>query len=706
MAELMSGPAKNTRKKAGSAKDWKECKEVDEGIDGKKVIKPTNTSTPKRNRKASRTKTRSASKSPKKTNASKISLKSPKGRKQGHKDIRKYLNLTGDCDKSCTEGIEDSEVNSSIISVISPGNSAIVGHSKVEQSVYSFHTAYNTTLSWSRVETPTKKVPSEQINSDKNDNEISAITPNTMEPLNKVLRNVEVTETNSCSNNGSRGGVGDADGEAEQIKGQHPKEVDQSLKQNEDEMEDISNKALLEVMRGLMTQMKTDLRTEMKNDMQQEIQKATASLKNEIQTIAEKENANSTKIEEIVKRNEKQDNEMVKVRDELTECKENMSRVVDALKYQSLIVAECTNKMGRMDAHQIKSNLFIGGIKEVSDENCKQRVSSFFKDKLKIQEEIGIIKAFRTGEGKYRSIKVILQNSNAKGLIYKNVSNLKGLKNETDGKAYQVSDHLTPLMNAAKQKNRRWIRENKKDTASQIELSIKRGELQVNGQPVQPHIQNPKVADLLNLNQIERDEINKAEIRHGPEIKIESSTFCGFVCDVRNFEEVNKAYKCVRLRCLKARHVISAARVPGSSVIDREDYCDDNEHNAGSRLLDLLQDAGIECRAVFVARYYEGEHIGPQRYDAITRAASLAINEKPFNTITQIFQFAWNKLDVKQGGSRHSLPSDRKGDRHYRRNRRGGRGAYSQGLLLEKNTEEDNSDTEIGLNSLTSNQFI
>ena len=78
-----------------------------------------------------------------------------------------------------------------------------------------------------------------------------------------------------------------------------------------------------------------------------------------------------------------------------------------------------------MESKNMKKNLLLSGIKEIEGENCSQVVKNFFKDKLKIEEEVQIKKAFCIGKGENRQLSITLSDVVSKGVIYKHVKNLK-----------------------------------------------------------------------------------------------------------------------------------------------------------------------------------------------------------------------------------------------------------------------------------------
>ena len=82
---------------------------------------------------------------------------------------------------------------------------------------------------------------------------------------------------------------------------------------------------------------------------------------------------------------------------------------------------------------------------------------------------------------------------------------------------------------------------------------------------------------------------------------------------------------------MDARHIICACRIPGSDSTLGFEYEDYDEHGAGQVLLNYMEESDLDNRALFVVRKYDGQHIGPARFDCIVRAAKAAVNHKPYN---------------------------------------------------------------------------
>ena len=49
-------------------------------------------------------------------------------------------------------------------------------------------------------------------------------------------------------------------------------------------------------------------------------------------------------------------------------------------------------------------------------------------------------------------------------------------------------------------------------------------------------------------------------------------------------------------------------------------------------------------------RHYDGQHVGPSRFDIIVDAMKSAVNYKPFNRVSNEFQFGWKTQTRGRGG--------------------------------------------------------
>ena len=134
-------------------------------------------------------------------------------------------------------------------------------------------------------------------------------------------------------------------------------------------------------------------------------------------------------------------------------------------------------------------------------------------------------------------------------------------------------------------------------------------------------------------------------VSQGEEIIVEGQKFIGFTAIVKNLDEVCSAYARIATQHAEARHLVSAWCIPGEDWHHLQDFSDDDEHGLGAELLHLLATCKIYNRALFVARIYDGTHIGPKRIDAFKDAAKSAIVTAPFNREHNLHQFPWPAED-------------------------------------------------------------
>ena len=65
-----------------------------------------------------------------------------------------------------------------------------------------------------------------------------------------------------------------------------------------------------------------------------------------------------------------------------------------------------------------------------------------------------------------------------------------------------------------------------------------------------------------------------------------------------------------------------------------QDYCDNGENYAGSKMLYMMTHNKISSRVVFVTRHSDGTKLGPKRFEYILQAAQKAIVAAPYNKYT------------------------------------------------------------------------
>ena len=398
--------------------------------------------------------------------------------------------------------------------------------------------------------------------------------------------------------------------------------------------------------------------------MLQALMTSVTEIKDDLKLLREDKERNTTEITAIKVQQSTHAEQIESLEDKSKVCNNKLHQLADVVAYQAQVIKEMQNKIHKQEEDSMKPNLIVHGITELEGENCTAVIKQFFKDKLELVHDLQIKKAYRLGKSKKRPILVCLKNAYDKGAIYANVSKLQGKTNEKK-KPYRIEDQQPPRVRARKQQGRNMMWRNKQPTVlNKLVLSTKKGELLVDDKPYKSQILTPDVHKLLKLSAEEIEELEKVHIVKGETIIKETSQFTGYICDTSSFDQVNAAYELVRFQNLDARHIICACYLPGTNVVSSYDFCDDGEHEAGAFLLDYMVKAGQKCRTIFIVRHYDGTHIGQARFDSILAAAKSAVTVKPYNSITESYQFAWpqKRKEKKQFGAANSQTSSQTSD--------------------------------------------
>ena len=138
--------------------------------------------------------------------------------------------------------------------------------------------------------------------------------------------------------------------------------------------------------------------------------------------IAQKYRLRTKEVEAKAVANEK------KIEETQSRVSDQMLQISQILSHQQEEINELRAKLEETDYKLAQEVISIDGILEQVQENSIQLARNFFAQIMGIFEPIDILAAYRVGEkrdGYTRSLKIRLGNPGQKGLIFKNVSNLK-----------------------------------------------------------------------------------------------------------------------------------------------------------------------------------------------------------------------------------------------------------------------------------------
>ena len=387
------------------------------------------------------------------------------------------------------------------------------------------------------------------------------------------------------------------------------------------------------------------LLAEVKSELQTSISNTHETLSAEITRVEQTCNANTTSITTL-------QGDLKQTKTTLKTTQLQLTQVTGLVIRQSQELIECKEEIEVLKNRLDSNVLIIQGLIESENENCTQLVKEFLKDKVKVTKEIEIQDAFRLGKKseKYeRTMKVFLANPRDKRHIYANTKNLKDVVNDND-RPFYVKDRLTARKKAKKDRERHLLNANKAmDTKDQLVMKMENQELLVNGQKYQKQVRPPSCKEILCASKDTRLARLNMKAKRGPTVNVDNQEFIGYCATVKSIQDVNLAYGKIRAIHADARHVVSAVRLPSRNFHTHQDFYDDDEHNAGQFLLQLLESSDIMNRAIFVVRYYDGTHIGKRRYSAMRDAVASALDLVAFNEVTNKYDTIWISNDAIGG---------------------------------------------------------
>ena len=216
-------------------------------------------------------------------------------------------------------------------------------------------------------------------------------------------------------------------------------------------------------------------------------------------------------------------------------------------------------------------------------------------------------------------------------------------------------------------------------------MSVQKSKLQVAGEEYRKEVVMPSCKALLKPTNEELLARIQIETKMGETILVEGQKFVGYSACVKSTEEVQTAYDKVKSLNTEVQHVLCAYSVPGRNFYLNKDCVDDDEHSVSESILNMLVESEIENRAVFVARYYDGTHIGEKCVEAILRAARSAIVLNPFNFIVDKHQYP---LTEEETEAKKPLMQHGRGGGQSGRGGRRGFGPHTLPRYREENQEE------------------
>ena len=341
-----------------------------------------------------------------------------------------------------------------------------------------------------------------------------------------------------------------------------------------------------------------------------------------------------------------------------TRSMEEMCKKIEDLELRnrslkSTLLRVCDNQevikqeLRKTELNQIKKMAILSGLyTSQKKKEAIQDIEYFIREELGVN--ITVDDYYEIGEARPKTKVLIFQNLREKLLVMQNKKHLKDLRNEDDKPIY-LNDFKTTETTEKKKSLEALYKENL-SRGEPVKMQKEKGNLLINGDTYKSSIQPPKPQIMLEQSTEDLRRIMKIKIHKGPEVEKEGNRFIGFSLAVKDLKEVEQAYIKMRLCYPGARHIICAYSIKGkeSEFHLLNESCDDDEHGAGQILLEILLGNEMECRAIFVARYYSGTKLGLAQFECIESAAEKCLELSAFNEVLQIEQIVSLQHDSSQ----------------------------------------------------------
>lgn len=361
-------------------------------------------------------------------------------------------------------------------------------------------------------------------------------------------------------------------------------------------------------------------------EMMQKLQQSVDGASKKVSTQEILSSNTSHRIQDLHEQMSKNEETIDDMDKELQETKFQLQVVSNVVIRQDQQINFLKQKISEMQQREMAANIIISGIPESKQEKPLILFNTFVQKGLELQELIPANRAFRIGSGPNRPLLVELRNPENKGKLFANATNLKGKRNSKGG-SYFISDHLPEDQNEKRRHVNELISENKKKPVShRLDMSVTKGKLSINEEPYVKQVTAPTARDLLEPPEDLYDKADELDIVRGNSEEQGKSKFISYAVAVHDHMDVKAALLKIRLKYADATHVACAFRLPGANTPINQDYVDDGEYGCGRTMLKVLREEKYMNMAVFLVRFYGGQHLGVGRFDIFRKLARSAVS--------------------------------------------------------------------------------
>ena len=362
--------------------------------------------------------------------------------------------------------------------------------------------------------------------------------------------------------------------------------------------------------------------------------------------------------------------ELIKLKQELALHKRKSQIMSGVVCHLGEILDSVEDKLIAMEHRSMRRHIVISGL-ETSNKisTCVKEVKTYLKERLKV--EIEIIDCFKLGQGTNKPVVILVDSITDRATLFQamDVYRKACVEEQTEPQFY-CSDYTPAPIKEARRKERDIFRNNEKDTANQISMSMEKTGLKVEGAAYQPPIKPPEPTQVLSYTDQQLDSIYELELNAGEKVVHEESTFIAYSIPVNAHLVIENAYMKLRLKHPTAKSISCSFSIPGMPRYKHEDFCDDKEIGAGRLLMNIIKKNQLTNIAIFAVRIQKSGNIGPKRFQMISQAVQNAMKCKPFNRYTNSKQELKSDFDSVDAATQGNSIQQERGRKPIRLNNR------------------------------------
>ena len=202
------------------------------------------------------------------------------------------------------------------------------------------------------------------------------------------------------------------------------------------------------------------------------------------------------RIQKIEQRQDDQETRLLRIEDELNECKMRNQILSGVVSRMGQIMKETDRRIELIELNNMRKSIVVTGFHtERRKDRCISDMYNFLSEEVGV--EVQIEDLFFLNKETTSPLVITMTSMEDKREIFRNMKNIKGLVN-MDGKPFIFSDYLPPELNESKRREREIYRDYMSSNED-VALEWNAGKLIIDGQPYAKKITPPDTSDILQI---------------------------------------------------------------------------------------------------------------------------------------------------------------------------------------------------------------